>query len=111
MSSFKENFERGDREQLDYDDAAFYYFSIVMLLVAVIPGTYYLIISPMIFGTSGINYRLKNCKCTVCKDRMKNREAIYSMSWLNKWFVAKFIVLAYLWYVTYSCYDTVKDLK
>lgn len=59
--SFKENFERGDREQLDYDDAAFYYFGLAMLLIIAIPATYYVVLQPMIFGSSGINYSLKNC--------------------------------------------------
>ncbi len=44
MSNFKENFERGEKEQLDYDDSAFYYFSLAVLSVVVFPLTYYLII-------------------------------------------------------------------
>jgi len=38
--SFKENFERGSKEQLDYDDSAFYYFSTAMLSAVLIPITY-----------------------------------------------------------------------
>jgi hypothetical protein len=61
MSTFKENFERGDREQLDYDDSAFYYFGLVLLLVIVVPGTWYVFLKPVVFGDSGINYSLMNC--------------------------------------------------
>ena len=73
MSSFKENFERGDREQLDYDDAAFYYFGLAMLLVVLLPATWYMILQPMIFGENTINHSIKSCKCNICLDRMKKR--------------------------------------
>lgn len=73
MSSFKENFERGDREQLDYDDAAFYYFGLAMLLVVLLPATWYMILSPMIFGESNINYSIKSCICYICTARLKKR--------------------------------------
>jgi len=39
-SGFKENFERGEKESLDYDDSAFYYFGMSMLLIVLIPATY-----------------------------------------------------------------------
>jgi hypothetical protein len=38
--SFKENFERGDKDELDYDDSAFYYFGLSMLFVVLVPATY-----------------------------------------------------------------------
>lgn len=50
MSSFKENFERGEKESLDYDDSAFYYFTLTMLSVILIPATYTFIIQPIMFG-------------------------------------------------------------
>ena len=59
--SFKENFERGgEKENLDYDDSAFYYFSLAMLNVVLIPATYYLVIKPVMFGGMNLNSRLKN---------------------------------------------------
>lgn len=64
--SFKENFERGDREQLDYDDSAFYYFGMSMLLVTLIPATWYMVFKPILFGETTINYHLKNCLCYIC---------------------------------------------
>jgi len=105
MSTFKENFERGDREQLDYDDSAFYYFSLVLLIFIVVPGTWYTILKPMLNGMSGINYSLKNCKCSICEARFKKREALYAYTWMNKSFGTKVLVLAYLWYLTVTCYD------
>ena len=62
--SFKENFERGgEKENLDYDDSAFYYFGMAMLNMVLIPATYYLVVKPVLFGESPINWRLKNCQC------------------------------------------------
>jgi len=48
--SFKENFEKEDKDSLDYDDSAFYYFGLAMLVVTAIPLTYMMIIKPILFG-------------------------------------------------------------
>jgi hypothetical protein len=92
--SFKENFERGDREKLDYDDSAFYYFSMSMLLVVLIPATWYMILKPVMFGETSINYSLKNCNCKICIDRLKKRQVLYSYTWATKWFLLRILVLA-----------------
>ena len=50
-SGFKENFERGGGDDdMDYDESAFYYFSMAMLCIILIPATYNMIISPIFFG-------------------------------------------------------------
>jgi hypothetical protein len=59
--TFKENFERGDKDELDYDDSAFYYFGLAMLFVILVPATWILIIKPVLFGEYSINYDLLNC--------------------------------------------------
>lgn len=109
--SFKENFERGDREQLDYDDSAFYYFGLSMLLVVLIPATWYMVITPILFGVDTINFKLKSCKCYLCIDRLRKRQSLYSFSWATKWFFMRVVILAYLWYVCFQCYDIVKDIE
>jgi len=43
-SGFKENFERGEKEELNYDDSAFYYFGLASLTMGLIPATYYMVI-------------------------------------------------------------------
>jgi hypothetical protein len=60
-SGFKENFERGEKESLDYDDSAFYYFGLAMLLIVLLPATYYMIIQPIMHGEISIKYNLNNC--------------------------------------------------
>jgi preprotein translocase subunit Sec63 len=59
--SFKENFEKEDKDSLDYDDSAFYYFGLAMLVVTVLPLTYVMIIKPIFYGDMSINHNLKNC--------------------------------------------------
>jgi preprotein translocase subunit Sec63 len=59
--SFKENFEKEDKDSLDYDDSAFYYFGLSMLVVTAIPLTYIMILKPILFGEMSINHKLKNC--------------------------------------------------
>jgi preprotein translocase subunit Sec63 len=59
--SFKENFSKEDKDSLDYDDSAFYYFSLAMLVVTAVPLTYMMIIKPILFGEMNINHYLKNC--------------------------------------------------
>jgi hypothetical protein len=66
-SGFKENFERGGADdEMDYDDSAFYYFSMAMLSIVLIPATYNMIIYPIFFGDMSVNTKLKNCKCKIC---------------------------------------------
>lgn len=60
-SGFKENFERGEKENLDYDDSAFYYFGLAMLLIVLLPATYYVVIQPIFYGDISINHKIKNC--------------------------------------------------
>ena len=97
MSSFKENFERGDKEQLDYDDSAFYYFGLAMLMIVLIPCTYIMLIKPVFFGDISLNYSIKNCKCEICQKKMRERAKVYAFTWFNKWYALKFIVLAIMW--------------
>jgi translocation protein SEC63 len=113
MSSggFKENFERGDKESLDYDDSAFYYFGLALLVVSVIPLTWIMIIKPIFYGDIAVNYSLKNCRCYVCEERMQKRAAIYKFNWLNGWFVFKLIIVILLWITTFKCYVAIKDVE
>ena len=46
MSSFKDNFKRdtsGEDDELEYDDSAFYFFSLALLSFMVVPLTLYLL--------------------------------------------------------------------
>jgi translocation protein SEC63 len=112
MSQFKENFERGDKDSLDYDDSAFYYFSVAMLTIVLVPSTYVMLIKPVIFGGDfSINYSIKNCACETCVKRMQTRASKYRFSWFDRYFLFKLLSLGFLWFVCYKCFDIVKDLE
>lgn len=110
-SGFKENFERGEKESLDYDDSAFYYFSVALLLIGLIPATWYFIMKPVMYGEIAINYSLKSCKCKICEDRLAKRSAVYRFSWLNVSFLFKFFIIVIGWFMCYVCFDAVKDIE
>lgn len=48
---------------LEYDDSAFYYFSMSLLTTITIPVTY-LLFKDMIFGNVDLGLDAKNCKCS-----------------------------------------------
>jgi len=112
MSSFKENFERGEKEQLDYDDSAFYYFGLTMLSIVLFPLTYIFILKPIFFGeVQVIQRKIKNCSCQTCQQRIKERAAAYRFSWLNGWFVFRLVVIGALWVLWLHCATVVKDIE
>ena len=73
-SGFKENFERGEKESLDYDDSAFYYFGLAMLLIVLLPLTWLLVLKPVFKGEIRINHKIKNCQCSTCTKKIAERE-------------------------------------
>lgn len=42
---------------------------------------------------------------------MKNRAQKYRFSWFNAGFAFKLLFIAFLWFLTYQCFDIVKDIK
>lgn len=110
-SGFKENFERGERDQLDYDDSAFYYFSMTLLLVFLLPGTWYMLVKPIFYGKFSITYSYKNCKCQLCQERLNKRASVYRFTWLNNWFIGNALILAIGWYACIQCMIIVGSIE
>jgi preprotein translocase subunit Sec63 len=42
---------------------------------------------------------------------MKNRAVKYRFAWFNSGFLMKLIFISFMWYLTYCCFDIVKDIK
>lgn len=42
---------------------------------------------------------------------MKKKAAEFRFSWLNKWFIMQFMVLSFMWYLCYLCFDVIKDIE
>ena len=64
--SFKDNFAREDQEDmLEYDDGAFFYFSLAVLTFIALPFTYYLI-KTLLLGDNRLEIFKSNCQCSHC---------------------------------------------
>jgi hypothetical protein len=64
MSSFKDNFKRDSEEDmLDYDDSAFYYFSMAILTFFTLPYLY-LLIKTFLAGSVDLRWDGVNCETT-----------------------------------------------
>ena len=66
MSSFSDNFKRDSEEDmLEYDDSAFYYFSLAVLSFILMPMSYSLLCS-LIWGEIEIQSFPAACQCSRC---------------------------------------------
>jgi hypothetical protein len=64
MSSFKDNFKRDSEEDmLDYDDSAFYYFSMAILTFITLPYLY-LLTRTFLAGSVDLRWDGVNCETT-----------------------------------------------
>lgn len=62
MSKFEDNFKRDSEEdQLEYDDSAFYYFSLAVLTFMLLPFTYYQI-KTFFYGSVDLRWKGLNCE-------------------------------------------------
>jgi preprotein translocase subunit Sec63 len=109
--SFQENFQREESENLNFDDTAFIYFAFAMLVVLLLPASYWLVLRPMTTGTMIINTSIKNCQCQGCQKRMRERQQIYRFAFVNHWLLLKVALVAGGWLLAFKCYDAVKDLE
>ena len=112
MSSFEDNFKRdsnGEDEELEYDDSAFYFFSLALLSMFVMPLTYYTLKS-FIYGDVQIEILPASCNCSQCTalQAVKQKEARSNV--FRKAFIYRCIVCAFLWYLWFLNYTTVMSL-
>jgi translocation protein SEC63 len=74
--SFKENFTIDEqKEDLEYDDSAFYTFAVTFLLVILIPLIYYIYKRLFISTPLANEYYYSNCKCSTCVGKLKKHYA------------------------------------
>lgn len=92
MSSFKDTFTRdqGGDSNLQYDDTAFYYFFLTILVLAAIP----LLISILrqIFFNSETSKLNRNCSCPPCKAKVLLLKKEQAYTWLNKSLIIKVLI-------------------
>ena len=111
QESFKDNFKRDSEEDmLEYDDSAFYYFSISILSFILFPATISILYS-MYTGVVKIDDFKGQCKCTRCTalisiKKRESRSAVY-----NKSFWIKVIIAAFFWLVWYKNFQMVMSIE
>lgn len=110
MSSFQDNFHRDEENKLDYDDSAFYYFSVSLLTVILIPLTIS-IIKTMITGEKQLDLSSKNCECARCQETIKQRQKVLSKTWMRPGFYFKVGITVALWVVFFVVANHVSQIE
>jgi hypothetical protein len=109
--SFKENFARGEEEDmLEYDDGAFFYFSMSLLTFIALPYTYYLLKS-LLFGDNHLEEFSSNCKCTSCMALIQVKKKMIAANRFTRSVFFRCLVGAFLWYIWYLNYMKVSTMK
>lgn len=108
---FKESFGRDSEEDmLEYDDSAFYYFSISLMSFLLLPFTYG-ILKDAIFGSRSIEQLPGSCQCSRCRAliTLKTKEA-YSRTF-NRAFYFRVMVAAFFWMLWYKNLEVVLAIE
>ena len=72
LMSFRENFTREEKkDDVQYDDSAFFTFGATILLVVIVPLAYSII--QRFFSSKQLNNKkkYKNCQCSLCKTKLE----------------------------------------
>ena len=111
MSSFSDNFKRDSEEDmLEYDDSAFYYFSIAVLTSVLIPFTWSLL-SAMIWGDVVIEDFPAACKCARCSALIRDKRRQAKAQVFSRNFYTRLLIAACLWYVWYLNAQVVSTIE
>lgn len=111
---FKDNFKRDSEEDmLDYDDSAFYYFSLALLTFTLVPFLYFLL-RTFIKGNvdlawDGVNCETKWFNNLLQTKKVEAKKSIWTKALLFRVFVALF--LSYLWVINYQMVSSIEGLQ
>lgn len=109
--SFKENFARSEEEDmLEYDDGAFFYFSLAIVTFITLPYTYYLL-KTLLWGDQHLEEFKSNCTCTYCTALINAKKRQLMASRFSKSTFFRVLVGAFLWYIWYLNFSTVSTMK
>jgi translocation protein SEC63 len=107
--SFKENFERDEsKNDVQYDDSAFYTFGGTMLLCIMLPLLWN-IYKRLTVKFELYDCNLQNCECSQCLEKIDN---LYSKKKKNsRNFTFYFMIFCFfgLCYLTFNCYFKIKE--
>ena len=113
MSSFQDNFKRdtsGEDDELEYDDSAFYFFSLALLTFVALPLTLFILRS-LIWGDVHVEHLPASCDCSWCRALrlIKGREARSNV--FKKSFLYRCLLTGFVWYIWFLNYTTVMSLE
>ena len=102
--SFKDNFTRDEaKDEVQYDDSAFYTFGGTMLLCTILPLTW--IILRRIFVSNTYKHKeYRNCECSLCEKKIENLYNKKKSNARNKTFYVMIFTVICLSYLSYNCY-------
>ena len=86
---------------MDYDDSAFYYFSLMILSLILLPVTWG-ILKSIIWGNVKIETFPGGCQCTHCKAKLTIKQEQAYKSVFKGSFYFRIIVAAFFWYLWYK---------
>jgi translocation protein SEC63 len=108
--SLQDHFFRSEKQELQYDDSAFYIFFISLLTIVLVPYTYYMLKS-ILFGEIDLNLGGQNCGCTKCVAKRGQRVSKSRRSCFRLGFFFKLACLAGLWYVFMLTFEKVQEIE
>lgn len=107
--SFKENFERDDsKNDVQYDDSAFYTFGGTMLLCIMIP-LLWSIYKRLTISNELYDCNLQNCECSQCLEKIENLYSRKKKNARNKTFYFMIFCFIGLCFLSYNCYFKIKE--
>lgn len=111
MSSFKDNFKRDSEEDmLEYDDSAFYYFSLAVLTFILLPYTFYQL-RTIIVGDVKLEWEGVNCETKWFQNLVKTKSKLAKKSIWTKAFVFRIVVGIFLWYLWVLNFKVVSSIE
>jgi translocation protein SEC63 len=108
--SIQDHFFREEKQQLEYDDSAFYIFFISLLSIFLVPSTYH-VLTRMIWGETDLGLGGKNCQCSKCVAKQTERTGKAKKTWIRGGFIAKLVTLALMWYLFFLTAKEVSEIK
>lgn len=119
MSGFKDTFTKEDtgEKTLDYDESAFYYFALVLLLFIIIPLAWSTLNSllfapkedkPILIHTN--KAKVRNCPCSVCKDKL-NSTKVTKKRKNSRFTFGLFLKISFLVVLGYALYFTILGIQ
>ena len=110
--SFGDNFKReAEEDMLEYDDSAFYYFSMSLLTCITVPMTLVMIRNLIYGDVTLVHDGDTNCKCSGCVTTLANKHKEVKRKMWTPNFFFKLFCLGLLWVLTIKNLEIVSKIE